>query len=205
MLGWFKHVQEVTTDLPKVASIVLQQNSNSLKWASDRLWEFAGLLAHTYTLLPDRVHNGLDWVDSYNETPDNLVFFDHLYGVGQDVYGSDGVSFRLGLQCLEGSHPISFVECKLIFDILDEEEEATICSGDITLIGQRGVWWSVKVQFSCLQEQDTKELEEHFGALIPSEQIHRNDGSVRYEAPLTAFRAREFFHKMVQYFISKQG
>lgn len=204
MLGWFKHVQELTNDLRKAAKVILDQRPHSLKWASNRLWEFAGILAHEHGLLPDRVHNGLDFTGSSREDEDDLVFFDHYYGVGKDVYASDGVSLRLGLQCYEGRRPISFVEVQLKMDVRDEEDEKTICDGDITLVGRRGARWIVRARFAKLRDDDVGELEEHFGALIPSGCFSNRNGAT-VDVAFDAKVARKFFEKMVQYFLAKQG
>jgi len=199
MLGWFKMIQEVTVDLPKVAKIILMQNPNSLKWAKDRLWEFARLLVDEYALVPDRTAHGLDWTGSYQgEEEDDLVFFDHHYGaLTNDPYEEIPVSLRLSLQCYEGAYPISFLETRLSINVYDPKNEMLgICCGHIDLIGQRGVWWRVKIWLSCSDETWRSELEEHFGEFIELDP----DGCDICGYRVSASQARDLLHLMATFF-----
>ena len=198
MLGWFKTIQEVTQDLPKVAKIILMQNPNSLKWAKDRLWEFAECLVHEFGLVPDRTANGLDWTGSYqSEEKDDLVFFDHYYGVTKDPYDLIPVSLRVGLQCYEGAHPISFVETRLSFEVEDPKNDMVLkCSGDIELIGQRGVWWTVQLSLSCRDKILRSEIEKHFNDFVEFDQ----DGHTGYGYRVSATEARDLFRLMATFF-----
>ncbi len=210
MLGWYKLLHGLCDDLPLVARIIQQQNPNSLKWATDRLREFVRILACDYDLVPSRSPDGLDWTRVDDEDEDDLIFFDHLYCMAPDdvFYTNTPMYLRIGLQCNAGKHPISLVEVRLGFEMLDDDE-MYVCSGEVTLTGQRGVWWSIRIHLNCKDESLRQELTELFAPYV---EFHNPYPSADYDyneaisgSRVTATQAMDLFHKMADFLKAKQG
>jgi len=210
MLGWYKLLHGLCNDLPLVARIIQQQNPNSLKWATDRLREFVRILACDYELVPGRTPDGLDWTGSDDKDEDDLIFFDHLYNMAPDdaYYTETPIYLRVGLQCNEGKHPVSLIEAKLGFEMIDDDE-MYICSGEITLTGQRGVWWNLRVRLHCKDESLRQELVELFDPHVefvspyPGTSYEYQDAHSSYR--VSAAQAMNIFHKMANFLKAKQG
>jgi hypothetical protein len=205
MLDWYRLLQEVPCDLKKAAKIILEQNPNALEWAQRRLVEFYRTLFLNYDLLPNLNLNGFDWTGYHDDDKDDLIFFDHYYGKPDDPPDIASVSLRLGLRCREGeANAVTTFESKLSLDF-QTDDDSSLGSGYITLIGRRGVWWYLEGTFYAQDQNQVQTLVDHFEPFVSNYYVDLGIYRADFQGHVTAKQARECFKMMVQYFIANRG
>jgi hypothetical protein len=215
VLGWFKLMQEMTTDLRGAARIILKQNPHALKWASARFWEFGEILAHRYRLDPDRSANG---IEGGGLLYSRVLAFDQYYGVDRaDVYHEPAAYLLLSLVLQDEKRPATIFKATLNLNVVEnegEDGEKTRCYGQIRLTGRYGKSWEIHARLRCDDEAMYKELCERFYDVFKPEYFkeERFEGRVTREkqcdvtcdGKTNSADARDLFRDMVEYFIAKQ-
>lgn len=203
MIGWFRAIQEVTVAPRLLAKLILKQDPVRLKWASNRLWEFAQKLAYDHELIPDRVANGFSWTGKTRwKKDDELAYFDHYYGVGKHPYGEEEVKLRLGLHLCDDARPYTVFESRLFFEhYVEDGAGLPIRSGRITLEGQDGKWWASAL-INCISVTETEVIHRHFPSFTTDIVEANNVWIGMRRTQLKAADARAFFAAMTECFLA---